>query len=197
MIALLEGKLVEKSPAAAVVSAGGVGYLVHVPLSTFDTLPAAGESVRLFTYLHVREDTLQLYGFGSRAERGAFEKMISVSGVGPRLALSLLSSLPVDKLVLAVETGQTALLDRIPGVGKKTAERLVLELKGKLGGISPLAETAGAAAVMGGQAEEAVAALQSLGFSRAQAEKAVAKALAAADGGTDTGELVRRALSNL
>ncbi|MFH1069788.1 MAG: Holliday junction branch migration protein RuvA, partial [Candidatus Glassbacteria bacterium] len=103
----------------------------------------------------------------------------------------------VDKLVLAVETGQTALLDRIPGVGKKTAERLVLELKGKLGGISPLAETAGADAVAGGRAEEAVAALLSLGFSRAQAEKAVAKALAAAGGGADTGELVRRALSNL
>ena len=197
MIALLEGKLVEKSPSAVVISAAGVGYLVHVPLSTFDTLPAANDSVRLFTYLHVREDTLQLYGFATRQERGTFEKMISVTGVGPRLALAILSSLSVERLVVAIETGQAALLDRIPGVGKKTADRLVLELKGKLGAVAPVETGAAGALVAGGQAEEAVAALLSLGFARAQAEKAIIKALEGAAKGSDTSELVRRALSNM
>ena len=197
MIALLEGKLVEKSPSAVVISAAGVGYLVHVPLSTFDTLPAANDSVRLFTYLHVREDTLQLYGFATRQERGTFEKMISVTGVGPRLALAILSSLSVERLVVAIETGQAALLDRIPGVGKKTADRLVLELKGKLGAVAPVETGAAGALVAGGQAEEAVAALLSLGFARAQAEKAIIKALEGAAKGSDTSELVRRALSSM
>ncbi|HLA39105.1 MAG TPA: Holliday junction branch migration protein RuvA [Candidatus Glassbacteria bacterium] len=197
MIALLEGKLVEKSPSAVVISAAGVGYLVHVPLSTFDTLPAANDSVRLFTYLHVREDTLQLYGFATRQERGTFEKMISVTGVGPRLALAILSSLSVERLVVAIETGQAALLDRIPGGGKKTADRLVLELKGKLGAVAPVETGAAGALVAGGQAEEAVAALLSLGFARAQAEKAIIKALEGAAKGSDTSELVRRALSSM
>lgn len=194
MIALLEGTLVEKSPGMAVISAGGVGYAVYIPLTTFDKLPAVGKTARVFTYLHVREDILQLYGFSSRENRETFVRMISVSGVGPKLALAILSSISVSDLVVAVETGQTNRLNKIAGVGKKTAERLVLELKGKLGevDISLLAETGA-----GAENEEAVAALLSLGFSRPQAEKAVAKAADKGGEKLDTSELIRRALATM
>ena len=196
MIAQLEGKLIEKSPSSVVISAGGVGYLVSVPLTTFDKLPAAGEQASLFTYLHVREDTLQLYGFSSREERATFEKMISVSGVGPRLALTILSGLSVEQLIAAVETSQTAHLNRIPGVGKKTAERIILELKGKLGEMAALAEISLPGALEP-QGLEAVAALVSLGFSRTRAENAVFKVLESQSEGLETTELVRRALADM
>lgn len=196
MIAQLEGKLIEKSPSSVVIAAGGVGYLVAVPLTTFDKLPATGEQVSLFTYLHVREDILQLYGFSSREERATFEKMISVSGVGPRLALAILGGLSVEQLIAAVETSQTAYLNRIPGVGKKTAERIALELKGKLGEMVALAEVS-APGAFEPEGREAVAALVSLGFSKTQAEKAVFKVLEAESDKLDTTELVRRALANI
>jgi holliday junction DNA helicase RuvA len=195
MIALLEGTLVEKAPGSAVISAAGVGYAVSIPLSTFDTLPVAGETARVFTYLHVREDALQLFGFGTREERSTFKKMIAISGVGPKLALAILSSMPPSELVVAIETGQTGRLNKISGVGKKTAERLVLELKGKLGevDISALAVESGGAP----RNEEAVAALISLGFSRALAEKAVVTTAKKAGEKLNTSELVRRALASM
>ncbi len=196
MIAQLEGKLIEKSPSSVVITAGGVGYQVSVPLTTFDKLPATGEQVSLFTYLHVREDILQLYGFSSREERATFEKMISVSGVGPRLALAILGGLSVEQLIAAVETSQTAYLNRIPGVGKKTAERIVLELKGKLGEMVALAEISVPGAFEP-EGREAVAALVSLGFSKTQAEKAVFKVLEAESDKLDITELVRRALAGM
>lgn len=194
MIALLEGTLVEKAPGMAVISAGGVGYAISIPLSTFDKLPAAGETAMVFTYLHVREDALLLFGFSTREERSTFEKMIAISGIGPKLALSILSSMPPSELVVAIETGQTARLNKISGVGKKTAERLVLELKGKLGEVdlSALAADSGSAP----RNQEAVAALISLGFSRALAEKAVGKAADKAGKKLNTSELVRRALAS-
>ncbi|MBW7995093.1 MAG: Holliday junction branch migration protein RuvA [Candidatus Glassbacteria bacterium] len=195
MIAMLEGILVEKAPGTAVISAGGVGYAVNIPLSTFEILPARDKTAKLFTYLHVREDTLQLFGFATREDRATFEKMISVSGVGPKLALTILSGMKVSDLVIAIETGQTDRLNKISGVGKKTAERLILELKGKLGevDIALLAED-GAAGPLN---EEAVDALLSLGFSRTQAEKAVGKAVKKTGDKLDTGELVRRALASM
>ncbi len=195
MIALLEGTLVEKAPGSAVISAAGVGYAVSIPLSTFDTLPVTGETARVFTYLHVREDALQLFGFGTREERTTFKKMIAISGVGPKLALSILSSMPPSELVVAIETGQTGRLNKISGVGKKTAERLVLELKGKLGevDISAIAVENGGAP----RNEEAVAALISLGFSRVLAEKAVVTAAKKAGEKLNTSELVRRALASM
>ncbi len=196
MIAQLEGKLIEKSPSSVVITAGGVGYLVSVSLTTFDKLPATGEQVSLFTYLHVREDILQLYGFSSREERATFKKMISVSGVGPRLALAILGGLSVEQLIAAVETSQTAYLNRIPGVGKKTAERIVLELKGKLGEMVALDEIS-APGAFEPEGREAVAALVSLGFSKTQAEKAVFKVLEAESDKLDTTELVRRALAGM
>lgn len=194
MIALLEGTLVEKAPGMAVISAGGVGYAVNIPLSTFDKLPAAGETAMVFTYLHVREDALLLFGFSTREERATFEKMIAISGIGPKLALSILSSMPPSELVVAIETGQTDRLNKISGVGKKTAERLVLELKGKLGEVdlSALAADSGGAP----RNQEAVAALVSLGFSRTMAEGAVGKAADKAGKKLDTSELVRRALAS-
>jgi Holliday junction DNA helicase RuvA len=195
MIALLEGTLVEKAPGTAVISAGGVGYAVNIPLTTFETLPAKGGQVKVFTYLHVREDALQLYGFDTRENRETFTKMISISGVGPKLALAILSSISVSDLIVAVETGQTNRLNKIAGVGKKTAERLVLELKGKLGEVdlAQLPDSPGG----GAENKEAVAALLSLGFSRPQAEKAVAKAAEKAGGKLDTTELIRRALASM
>lgn len=195
MISILDGTLLEKAPGTAVISAGGVGYEISIPLSTFEVLPAGGESVRLYTHLHVREDALQLYGFAAREDRETFEKMISVSGVGPKLALSILSSMRVPDLVVAIETGQTNRLNKISGVGKKTAERLVLELKGKLGEVdlASLAESGAGGALN----EEAVAALVSLGFSRNQAEKAIGKVVDKAGGKIETGELVRRALAKM
>ncbi|HUU30301.1 MAG TPA: Holliday junction branch migration protein RuvA [archaeon] len=196
MIALLEGKIFEKSPASVVIFAGGVGYLVSIPLSTFDKLPEAGEIVSLHTHLHVRDDALQLYGFSSRKERQAFEKLITVNGVGPRVALAILSSLSVERLVTAVESSQTVWFNRIPGVGKKTADRIILELKGKLGEIAPIAEAASAGALPG-EGEEAVAALVALGYSRLQAEKAVFRAVEEAGERIDTTDLVRRALARM
>jgi holliday junction DNA helicase RuvA len=194
MIALISGRLLEKTLASVVVSAGGVGYQVAVPLSTFEKLPEVGAEVQLYTHLHVREDALLLFGFHSRPERLAFEKLISVSGIGPRIALSILSSLPVERLVSAIEGSQISWFNKIPGVGKKTAERLIFELKGKLGGIAPFAVTSIPVSAGG---EEAVSALVSLGYSRVQAESAMAKVLEETGEGLNTAELIRRALSRI
>jgi holliday junction DNA helicase RuvA len=193
MIALIEGKLLEKSKDSAVVSAGGVGYLLFVPASTLENLPDTGQAVSLFTYLHVREDTLALYGFATRQERGMFERLISVSGIGPRVALAALSSMNPERLFMAVEQSQASLLAKIPGIGKKTAERMVFELRGKLTDLVPLVP--GSAA--GGVGEEAVSALVSLGYSNAQAQSAVRRVLEDTGEGVEPGELVRRALTQI
>ncbi|MBN2288875.1 MAG: Holliday junction branch migration protein RuvA [Candidatus Glassbacteria bacterium] len=193
MIALIEGRLLEKTKDSVVVSAGGVGYRIFVPTGTLAGLPEAGQAVSLFTHLHVREELLQLYGFLTRQERVMFERLISVSGVGPRVALAALSSMNPERLVMAVEQSQASLLSGIPGIGKKTAERLVFELKGKLTDLVRLE----AVSAIGGAGEEAVSALVSLGYSGAQAESAVRKALEDAGDRVDSGELVRRALTRI
>lgn len=195
MIARLAGRLIEKNISSVVLSAGGVGYEVSIPLSTFEKLPAEGEEASLFTHLHVREDTLQLYGFHTRQERQAFERLLSVTGVGPKVALAILSSLSVDRLIAAVEGAQASWFNKIPGVGKKTAERLIFELKGKLTDISPAA--AYAAPSYGRRGEEAVGALISLGFSRPQAESAVARVVADSGENLDAAELIRKSLSRM
>jgi len=194
MIALIEGKLLEKSKNSVVISAGGVGYLISVPLSTLENLPDTGDIVGLRTYLYVREDTLQLYGFLTIQERGLFEKLISIKGLGPRGALAALSSLNPERLVLAIEQSQVSLLSRIPGIGKKTGERMVFELKGKLTDLIPLEAVAGSARGVG---EEAISALVSLGYTDSQAENAVRKVLKDADESIESGELVRRALTQI
>src|SRR5512143_3649843 len=139
MIALITGRLAAKSPGEAVVEAGGLGYEVHIPLSSFYELPAEGETVRLFIHTHVREDALQLYGFLTRKEKDLFLALIGVSGVGPKLALNIVSGLPFDQLVDAITRGDDRKVSTIPGIGPKTAARLVLELKDKVAafGVEP------------------------------------------------------------
>src|SRR6516225_4765324 len=132
MIAVLRGVLVEKGPNHAIVDTGGVGYELHIPITTFTHLPEAGAEVQLRVYTHVREDTLALYGFLSQDEKNLFEKLIEVSGIGPSLAIKILSGLAAADLITAIRRGEVERLVRIPGVGKKTAERMVLELREKV-----------------------------------------------------------------
>jgi Holliday junction DNA helicase RuvA len=132
LIAHLRGKLIEKAPSRLVVEANGVGYEVFVPLSTFTVMPGEGAEVSLDIHTHVREDIMALYGFSSKQERAVFERLIGVSGIGPRLAVTILSGGSVEGLVGAIRKGDLARLTAIPGVGKKTAERIVVELRDKL-----------------------------------------------------------------
>jgi holliday junction DNA helicase RuvA len=165
LIGRLSGKLGAKHPPQVLVDVGGVAYELDVPMSTFYSLPATGEAVSLYTHLVVREDAHTLYGFGTLEERTAFRQLIRISGVGARTALAVLSGLSVSDLARAVTLQDAVPLTRIPGIGKKTAERLLLELKGKL------AEAAATAA--GGAASDAVNALVSLGYSDKEALAAV------------------------
>ena len=169
MIARLRGKLAEKEPARVVIDVGGVGYEVFIPTTTFTAMPNAGAEVSLDIHTHVREDALTLYGFSSRQERRVFERLISISGIGPKLAVTILSGSSVEGLVGAIRRGDLARLTSIPGVGKKTAERIVVELKDKLQEFTeepakPVVET------------DVVSALENLGYSRPMAEAAVRRA---------------------
>lgn len=182
MIAQLRGTLVEKALDHVVVDVNGVGYLVSISLQTLQALPQQGAEVTLRTYLQVREDALQLFGFASDDERRAFELCISVSGIGPKLALATLSGLDPAALGEAVRKGDIARLTRVPGVGKKTAERLVVELKDKFERSGrPAAGAAGeggkAASQLGGVFGDVVRALCNLGYRPADAERATEKAL--------------------
>jgi holliday junction DNA helicase RuvA len=171
MIARLKGTLVEKSPSRIVVDVGGVGYDVLVPLSTFYGLGEAGAPVSLRVHTHVREDVIALYGFASSLEQDLFERLIAISGIGPKLALAVLSGIDSAELVRAIRTQDVARLTRIPGVGKKTAERIGLELKDRL------PHTAGPAAEVApdgdGVRADLLSALTNLGYKGAVAEKAV------------------------
>jgi Holliday junction DNA helicase RuvA len=188
MIGRVEGTLVEKNPPQVVVMSHGVGYEIDVPMSTFYGLPRTGEPVTLLTHLVVREDAHLLYGFSTASERTAFRQLLKISGVGPKVALSVLSGLSVDDLAVAVASQDASRLTKIPGIGKKTAERLVLELRDKL----PVAVTAAAAqaSVAGG---EVISALLALGYNEREAAAAVKPLpadLALADA-------IRQALKNL
>ncbi len=173
MIGKLTGTLLEKNPPQILIDCQGVGYEVDVPMSTFYNLPAAGERVSLLTHFVVREDAQILYGFGTAAEREAFRQLVKISGVGPRTALSVLSGMSVADLAQAVTAQDSGRLVKVPGIGKKTAERLLLELKGKLGADLPLP---GAASAVGEAASDIQQALIALGYSEKDAA-AVLKAL--------------------
>ena len=175
MIAVLRGLLLEKHPNQAIVEAGGVGYDVHIPVSTFTHLPEAGAEVRLRIYTHVREDALLLYGFSSQDEKNLFEKLIAVSGIGPSLAIKVLSGLAATDLITAIRQGEIDRLVRIPGVGKKTAERIVLELRDKLPAPTGQ-ETEPARPALSEVDQDVLSALLNLGCARAAAEGAVRKA---------------------
>src|SRR5580658_5932672 len=180
MIAQLRGTLLEKHPNQIVVDAGGVGYDVHIPVSTFTALGEEGASVTLRIYTHVREDALVLFGFLTSDEKAIFEKLISVSGIGPKLAITVLSGLATPDLVAAVRGGDVARLVRIPGIGKKTAERIVLELKDKM---AAMAASEGKSAIpsappANAMDQDVLSALVNLGCSASAAEEAIRAALA-------------------
>jgi holliday junction DNA helicase RuvA len=179
MIALLRGTLVEKHPNQVILDVGGVGYDVIVPISTFSKLPGDGGETRLRIHTHVREDAFLLYGFLTLDEKNLFEKLISVSGIGPGLAVKVLSGMDAADLVMAIRRNEVEKLIRIPGVGKKTAERMVLELRDKLP--APAGEDTGAPAAPSLSAldEDVLSALLNLGCARPAAEAAVRKARAA------------------
>ena len=185
MIGRLSGKLAGKHPPQVLVDVGGVAYELDVPMSTFYGLPATGEAVTLFTHLSVKEDSHTLYGFATLEERSAFRQLIRISGIGPRTALAVLSGLSVSELAQAVSLQDVTRLTKIPGIGKKTAERLLLELKGKLGS---LGATPGA-----DKASDVLNALLALGYSEKEA-LAATRDLAP---GTPVAEGIRAALKSL
>jgi len=189
MIAQLRGTLGDKRPNQVLVDVGGVGYLVHIPLSTFYALGELHSNVTLLIHTQVREDAISLYGFLSSREKHLFELLISASGVGPVLALKILSGMSVDELVPAVRSGDLVRLTRIPGVGRKTAERMVVELRDKLAAMESPGQAV-PSAVAGGD-DEVVFALTNLGYDRSLAEKAVAAVQH--NGGTDGFESILRA----
>jgi Holliday junction DNA helicase RuvA len=180
MIAFLRGKLLEKHPNQIIVDISGVGYDVVIPISTFSSLPNPGTEVALRIHTHVREDAIALFGFLTLEEKALFEKLISVSGIGPKLAITVLSGLATPALIDAIRGGQVDQLVRIPGVGKKTAERMVLELKERLEGLGAGASAPGisvrAEPALSGIEQDVLSALLNLGCNRASAEAAVRKA---------------------
>lgn len=175
MIAYLEGRLHEKSPTQILVIVGGVGYKLFVPVSTYYELPEEGQDVSLRVHTHVREDILALYGFSSATEERLFQRLISVAGVGPSLAMKIMSGLEPGALVEAIRSGDLRRLGAIPGVGKKTAERLVVELRDKMPAVAAAAGAAPPTPVSHAQSlvDDLLSALVNLGFPRAQAEKSV------------------------
>ena len=172
MIAHLRGKLLVKHPNQAIVEIGGVGYDVTISVPTFTDLPAAGAEVALHVHTHVREDLIALYGFLRPSEKALFEKLITVSGIGPKLAITILSGMAADEMVGAIRHNDVARLTRIPGIGKKTAERMVLELRDKLPEPGPA--SAPAVPAMNPTEEDVLSALLNLGYQRTVAEKALA-----------------------
>jgi Holliday junction DNA helicase RuvA len=172
MIAHLRGKLISKHPNQAIVEAGGVGYDVNISVPTFSELPALNSEVAFFIHTHVREDALALFGFLRAQEKQLFEKLLSVSGIGPRLAITILSGMPADAMVAAIKGNNVAALTRIPGIGRKTAERMVLELRDKLEAFGVAAEAATAISPV---EEDVISALVNLGYQRAIAEKTLAR----------------------
>ena len=196
MIASLSGILKGKSPTEVLVDVGGVGYAVSIPISTYSTLGDLNSPVHLLTHLHVREDAMQLYGFATEAERQLFRLLISITGIGPKIAQGILSGISVSDLRQHIIGGNIAALTSIPGIGKKTAERLVVELRDRIGKTD---STSGSTVIPGDKnaeiRNEALLALLSLGYNRAAAEKAIRLALN--DGGGSDLEienLIKKAL---
>jgi Holliday junction DNA helicase RuvA len=192
MIAHLRGKLISKHPNQAIVEAGGVGYDVVISVPTFSELPGLNAEVSLFIHTHVREDALALFGFLRAQEKQLFEKLLSVSGIGPKLAITILSGMQAEAMVAAIKGNNVASLTRIPGIGKKTAERMILELRDKLDTFSVSAEITAAATPV---EEDVISALVNLGYQRPMAEKALAKLGNVSGESFDT--LFRKAMSAL
>jgi holliday junction DNA helicase RuvA len=196
VIAHLRGRVLRKSPQELVVDVGGVGYKVAIPVSTFYRVGDEGDELSLRIHTQVREDTLALYGFLTAGEQEVFERLIAVAGVGPKLAVGILSGIEVADLVAALRGNDLARLTRIPGVGKKTAERLVLELKDKMPALAAVGAAEPAPAAPASPKDDLLSALGNLGYSRPEVERAVDRALAeAADGRFE--DLLRLALQKV
>jgi holliday junction DNA helicase RuvA len=197
MISRIRGTLEAKDLDRVEISTpGGVGYMLQIPLSVYETLPAVGESVSLFTSLIVKEDAWQLFGFSSQLERRLFDLVRTANGVGPALALSLLSSLTGPRLVRAIVEKDTATLQSVPRVGKKKAEQMILDLATKMRDVD-VTPTSGGAPPPGAAAEDAIRALVSLGYSLADAERAVRATLDATTGPIAATDLIRNALARI
>lgn len=196
MIAHVAGTLLAKAlDRVEVMTASGVGYELHVPLSVYETLPNVGDAVRLHTYLVVKEDGWQLFGFASAFERQVFQRVLDAKGVGPALALGLLSTLSAERLVRAIREKDIVTLQSVPRVGRKKAEQLVLDLADKLDDVQ--VAPGGVGRTEGPAAEDATRALVSLGYSTVDAERAVRGALDDGGRGTNAPELIRRALAKV
>jgi Holliday junction DNA helicase RuvA len=195
MIARLTGILAAKAPTEITIDVGGVGYGVSIPLSTYEALGAVRSPVSLLTYLHVREDALQLYGFATEEERDVFRALISVSGIGPKMAQGILSGIPAADLKTHILTGNSAALTAVPGVGRKTAERMVVELKDRISRIEASSPAAGGTDGHSRIRSEALLALTSLGYNRLSAERALRDALQEShDADTTVESLIKAAL---
>ncbi len=194
MIGRLTGTLAESRPDRVLIDVGGVGYAVSIPLGTYASLPPPGEKATLQIHTHVREEALQLFGFATPAERTLFERLLSVSGIGPKVALTVLSGLPLPDLVRSIVNQDARVLSTIPGVGRKLAERLGLELKDKLGDLGTISTSS--APPKTSIADDAVGALRNLGYKDAQAEAAVEAALRESPG-SGLSSLIQGALKKL
>ena len=201
MIAYLEGVLREKTPTRVILDVGGVGYEVFVPLTTFYDLPDEGKTLSLRIHTHVREDALQLFGFRTARERAIFELLLRTSGVGPRLAQAILSGLAPEDLLAAIQGGNVVALKAIPGVGTKTAERIVIDLRDRVSHLVPEAGAPSAAGPRAGAEDEldqqARSALEYLGYGRSQAERVIGEARRELGGETALETLIREALRRL
>lgn len=195
MIALLNGKIVSKTSTHAVIDCSGVGFLVNISVNTSEKLSDVGEAVSLYTLLIPKEDSLNLYGFWDESEREAFTMLISISGIGPKISLGILSSITIDSMQEYIISGNIAALSKLPGIGKKTAERIIIELRDKIGSLIP----GGAEPVSDNRSmlkQEAISALVTLGYSRLVAEKAVAKVINDDYSDINAEKLIKLALRN-
>ena len=192
MIAYLRGTLVHKTPGHVVVETGGVGYAAAIPVSSYARLGEPGGTVELFVHTHLSDDALALYGFVSREEKDMFLKLIAISGIGPKLALNVLSGIAPEDLAEAVRSGDVTRISLVPGIGKKTALRITMELQDKLDKKEKLLSAKGSP-----EKEDLLSALQNMGFRRKEAERAADQALAASKPGTEFEKLLRDCLKRL
>ncbi len=194
MIAYLKGNIHSKQPGSIIIDVGGVGYLVRISNHTLERVPSAGEGGTLHIHHHISDSDQQLFGFATTEERNLFEMLITVKSIGPRLALALLSAMPPRQIVSAIVNQNAGLISKSPGIGKKSAERIVLELRDKLGNIvTPDDDTGESGSVQ----NETISALEALGYQRSQAQKAVQAAIKAGDTAGNVSELLKRALKHL
>jgi Holliday junction DNA helicase RuvA len=194
VIAHLRGQILTKTPNSVVVECGGVGYELAISVATYSEIGGEGKEVRLHVHTHVREDALSLFGFAELQEKRLFEKLLTISGIGPKLAITVLSGISAERLVGAIRAGDHATLTRIPGIGKKTAERVVLELKDKLDDMAGFVPD-DAPVSLGGVADDVVSALVNLGYARPAAQKAVEAAAKDASVSGDFEKLFRASMA--